>query len=60
MDSNVGGYSLVVSMYHAEDHEDVDTTNREAKWKSVMQTGVCLHITDFLGFVLYPYRYCSL
>ena len=59
-DSKVGGYSLGISMYHSEDHEDVEARNREAKWENVMVTGVCLHITDFLGFVPHPYHYCSL
>ena len=47
-------------MYHAENHEDVELRDMEAKWKRVMGTGVCLHITDFLGLVPHPYSYCSL
>ena len=59
-DSNVGGYSLGISMYHEENHEDMQVRDMEAKWKRVMGTGVCLHITDFLGAVPHTYRYCSL
>ena len=62
-DSNVGGYSFGISMYHSEDHEDVEARNREAKWENVMVTGVCLHITDFLGLVaiqlLFPLTMCE-
>ena len=54
--SNVSGYSLGLLLYHAENHEDVE----EAKWKRVIGTVVCLHITDFLGLVHHPYSYCSL
>ena len=60
MDSNVGRYSLGVSMYHAENHEDVEAIDTEAKWKRLMGTVVCLHITDFLGLVPHPYSYSSL
>ena len=56
----MGGYSLGISMYHAEDHEDVEVRDMEAKFKRVLGTGVCLHITDFLGLVPHTYSYCSL
>ena len=52
-------YSLGVSVCHAENHEDVEVRDMEAKWKRVMGTVVCLHITDFLGLVPHPYSYCS-
>ena len=49
-------YSLGVSVCHAENHEDVEVRDMEAKWKRVMGTVVCLHITDFLGLVPHRYR----
>ena len=54
MDSNVGRYSLGVSMYHAENHEDVEARDMEAKWKRVMGTVVFLHNYRFLGFSAPP------
>ena len=42
-------------MYHAEDNEDVEVSYIKAKWKRMMGTVVCLHITDFLGLV--PHQY---
>ena len=59
-DSNVGGYSLGISMYHEENHEDVQLIDMEAKWKRVMGTAVYLHIKDFLGLMPHTYRYCCL
>ena len=43
-------------MCHAENQEDVEVRDKEAKWKRVMGTVVCLHITDFLGLVPHRYR----
>ena len=47
-------------MYLAENQEGEEVRDMEAKLKRVMGTGVCLHITDFLGLVPHTYRYCSL
>ena len=58
--SNVGGYSLGISMYHPVSHEEEEVRDMEAKWKRVMGTVVCLHITVFLGLVPHLYSYGSL
>ena len=49
-----------MSMYHAVSHEDEKVRDMEAKWKRVMGTVVCLHITVFLGLVPHIYSYCFL